>query len=75
MDYLKTNRIGCEIYYPVPLHLQDCFHELGYKTGSLPQAERATQESLALPIYPELKEGQIQQVVQVIKAFFEEKPS
>ena len=72
MDYLKAHNVGSEIYYPLSLHLQACFSELGYQTGSMPNAERAALETLALPIYPELNEAQIGRVVQVIKAFYVE---
>jgi dTDP-4-amino-4,6-dideoxygalactose transaminase len=68
--YLKAHQIGSEIYYPVSLHLQACFTELGYQLGSMPNAERAAQETMALPIYPELNEEQINHVVQVVRTFY-----
>ena len=71
-EHLKVHGVGSEIYYPVPLHLQACFTELGYQTGSMPNAERAALETMALPIYPELNENQIERVVQVVKAFYAE---
>lgn len=69
-DYLKEKGIGTEIYYPHPLHLQPCFSHLGYEKGSLPHAEAACLEALAIPIYPELEEAGQKHVVDVIASFY-----
>jgi dTDP-4-amino-4,6-dideoxygalactose transaminase len=68
--FLKERHIGTEVYYPLPLHLQECFRDLGYKKGDFPQAERAAEETLAIPIYPELTAGQQESVVGQIKDFY-----
>ena len=69
-QFLYEQGIGTEIYYPVPLHMQECYSFLNYRPGDLPNSEKASQEVLALPIYPELTEQQQDYVADRIKAFY-----
>jgi dTDP-4-amino-4,6-dideoxygalactose transaminase len=68
--HLEANGVGCALHYPLPLHLQKCYADLGYKAGDFPVAEKAARECLSLPIYAELTDAQIDRVAQVIKEFF-----
>ena len=68
--FLTEKGIGTEIYYPVPLHLQECYKNLGYKEGDLPVVEQACKEILGLPIYPELTPPQQEIVVSAIHEFY-----
>ncbi len=68
--YLKANGIGTEVYYPLPLHLQVCFADLGYRPGDFPVSERLAQQSLALPVHAELPAGDIEYICRTMKSFF-----
>jgi dTDP-4-amino-4,6-dideoxygalactose transaminase len=71
--HLDERGIGNEIYYPVPFHLQPCFANLGYSRGAFPHAERAANESLAIPVYGELSLDQQQRVVSAVAEFVHRK--
>lgn len=70
--YLFDSGIGSTVYYPLPLHLQPAYKSLGYKKGDFPEAEKASSEVLALPMWPELKDEEVKEVVKVIREFYGE---
>lgn len=73
-QHLKEQGIGWSIYYPVPLHLQKCFSYLGHREGDFPVAERISKEILALPMYPELRDDEVDYVCDKIAVFYEKRP-
>lgn len=68
--HLKQKGIGSAVYYPLALHLQPCFAYLGYKAGDLPESEKATAEVLSLPVFPELTQSQLDEVVEAVRGFY-----
>jgi dTDP-4-amino-4,6-dideoxygalactose transaminase len=68
--FLRAHEVGCEVYYPVPLHLQPCFERFGWSRGMFPVSELAAQETLALPVFPLLSESQQEYVVDQIARFY-----
>lgn len=68
--HLTSKGIGTAIYYPIPLHLQQCFAYLGHKAGAFPESERASKEVLSLPVYPELTSVQQDEVIEAVRSFF-----
>jgi dTDP-4-amino-4,6-dideoxygalactose transaminase len=68
--HLKIAGIGNSVYYPLPLHLQPCFAYLGYKKGAFPESEKAAEEVLSLPVYPELTQSQLDEVIESVRGFY-----
>ena len=70
LRHLEQEQIGHAVYYPVPLHLQECFSYLGYSQGDFPESERAARETVALPMFPELREEEIAAIAETIRNFY-----
>jgi dTDP-4-amino-4,6-dideoxygalactose transaminase len=69
-EHLKSKGIGSSVYYPLPLHLQPCFAYLGYTEGAFPESEKASREVISLPVYPELTQSQLDEVIKAVKEFY-----
>jgi dTDP-4-amino-4,6-dideoxygalactose transaminase len=70
LTHLETSGIEARVYYPIPLHLQACYSRLGYKKGDFPNSEKASETTIALPVYPELQMSEKSFIVETIKEFF-----
>jgi len=73
LKFLRKHDIGCSVYYPLPLHLQKCFESLGYKNGDFPVSEAVSKEVISIPVFGELTEDELVEVVETIKAFYARK--
>ncbi len=69
-EHLKNRGIGNSVYYPLPLHLQPCFAYLGYSEGAFPESEKAAQQVISLPVYPELTKSQLDEVIEAVNEFY-----
>ena len=69
-EFLGNKGVGSAIYYPRSLHLQECFRELGYREGQFPESERASRETLSIPVNPDLEDAERSYVVDSIRAFY-----
>jgi dTDP-4-amino-4,6-dideoxygalactose transaminase len=69
-DHLRSKGISSRVYYPVPLHLQPCYRHLGYNIGSLPETERACEEVISIPVYPELGDEKVDYIIKAVKEFY-----
>lgn len=72
-QHLQAHGVGTQVHYPVPVHLQEAYQDLGYRPGALPETERAAREILSLPLYPELTDAQVDHVCASVRAFFSQK--
>ncbi|MEN8209563.1 MAG: DegT/DnrJ/EryC1/StrS family aminotransferase, partial [Candidatus Fermentibacteria bacterium] len=73
LDYLRERSIGCAVYYPLPLHLQQCFECLGYSEGDFPVSEAVSKEVISLPVFGELSEEELAEVAGAIRDFYADK--
>lgn len=71
VSWLRNREIGCAVYYPLPLHLQECFENLGYRRGDFPVAEKASEEVVSVPVFGELTEDELEEVCAAIKEFYD----